>query len=162
MPDISKYAIYMVIAAVIIGISKFFDVLLWVRNGAELSTHIRKDLFTNMMKSEVTFFDVNPIGGILTLLSEDAQMVQDSFGHMKGTQIQNISQFISGITLAYFYNWRLALIATAVLPIIGGTVACFIPGVIRNSTLRFQFLSKSMTIAEETLSSIRTVRSFNR
>jgi len=162
MPDIEKYALYMAGIAVIAGIAKFFDVYLWIRVGSELSTQIRKDLFMNMMKSEVTFFDVNPIGGILTLLSEDAQMVQDSFGHVKGTQIANLAQFLVGISLAYIYSWKLALIATGTLPVIGLAVFIFIPGIMKHSSIRFQHLGKSMTIAEETLSSIRTVRGYNR
>ena len=114
------------------------------------------------MMSEVTFFDVTPIGGILTLLSEDAQMVQDAFGTIKGTQIENIAKFITGIVLAFVYSWKLALVSCAVIPVCSIAIMIFMPFIIKRSTLRFAVLAKSMTIAEETLSSIHTVRGFNR
>ena len=159
---IADYSLWVFSIAMIQGVAKFFQAFCWIRLGAKLSTHIKRELFKNMMKSEVTFFDVNPIGGILTLLSEDAQMVQDAFGTIKGTQISNISQFLCGIIFAYAYSWKIALVATAVLPVVGVIIMLFMPKILHYSTLKFNVLSKAMTIAEETLSSIRTVRGFNR
>ena len=144
------------------GFFKFLDTLLWIRIGSVLSVRIRHELFQNMMRSEVSFFDVNPVGGILTLLSEDAQLVQDAFGSTKGTQISNLAQFLTGIILAYVYSWRLALIATATIPVMFIVIGMFIPKVVKLSAVKFKHLSASMTIAEEALASIRTVKTFNR
>ncbi|EAX95163.1 ABC transporter family protein [Trichomonas vaginalis G3] len=144
------------------ALCKFFDQYAWIRIGAEVSGRIRRDLFRSMMQNDVTFFDTNPIGGILTLLSEDSQQVQQAFGTEKGTQISNLAQFITGIVFAYVYSWKLALIATAIIPVAGIFMAFFMPAVIKEASRRFLSLSKSMTIAEETLSSVRTVRGFNR
>lgn len=162
LPDISFYCIWVTVIAGIAGIAKFFQTFCWIRLGARLSTKIRRDLFKNMMMSEVTFFDVTPIGGILTLLSEDAQMVQDAFGTIKGMQIENVAKFITGIILAFVYSWKLALVSCAVIPVCMIAIMIFMPFILKRSTTRFAVLAKSMTIAEETLSSIRTVRGFNR
>jgi ABC-type multidrug transport system fused ATPase/permease subunit len=115
-----------------------------------------------MMKSEVSFFDVTPIGGVLTLLSEDAQQVQDAFGTTKGNQLQGVAQFLTGIILAFVYSWKMALISMATVPAIGIAFLIFNPGITKQSAQQFTYTSNSMTIAEETLSSIRTVRGFNR
>jgi ABC-type bacteriocin/lantibiotic exporter with double-glycine peptidase domain len=115
-----------------------------------------------MMKSEVTFVDVNAIGGILTSLSEDRQLVQASFGTTKGLQIQNLGQFLAGILAAYVYNWRIALIATATIPLIFFSVFILVPAILKRSASKFQHVGASTTIAEEALSAIRTVKTFNR
>lgn len=162
MHTISTYSWYMAIIAIGMGICKFFDTFCWIRLGSFCSTQMKYDLFRNMMQSEVAFFDVNPIGNILTLLSEDAQSVQDAFGTTKGAQFGAVGQFLIGIILAYVYSWRLALVATATIPLLFVLLLSVMPGIIKNSTLRFQCVAESMTIAEETLSSIRTVRGFNR
>lgn len=153
---------YMCIVAIGSGIMKFLDTFFWIRLGSSVSTKLKHDLFQNMMKSEVSFFDINPIGNILTLLSEDAQSVQDAFGTTKGTQIMSLGQFLAGIILAYVYSWRLALIATATIPLIFILLIIVMPPIIKNAAIRFEHVAVSMTIAEETLSSIRTVRGFNR
>lgn len=49
-------------------------------------------MFTNLMKSEIAFFDVTPIGNILNLLSEDAESIELAFGTAKATQFQAIVQ----------------------------------------------------------------------
>lgn len=148
--------------AVFVGICKFCDIFLWIRNGAKLSSDLRRNLFLAMMKSEVTFFDTTPIGGVLTMLSEDAQQVQDAFGTTKSTQIACLGQFLSGIILAFVYSWQMALVAVAIIPILGIVVFIMVPPIVKHTGLRFKYLQEGMTIAEETLSSIRTVRGFNR
>lgn len=160
--DIMYLSLYLLIVAVVSGVCKFFDALLWIRAGANLSTKIRRNLFNTMMRSEVAFFDVNPIGGILTLLSEDSQLVQEAFGTTKGTQVSNLSQFVVGILMAFIYSWKLALVATASIPVIAIVLVCFMPGIIKNATAKFQCVAQSMTIAEETLAAIRTVKGVNK
>ena len=123
---------------------------------------MRDNLFTSMMKDDVAFFDENSIGGILTLLSEDSQIVQEAFGSTKGTQIGNLAQFLMGLIMCYVYSWKLALIATALIPfsvVIISTFSCCID---RHVIRKFMYVANSMTIAEETLAAIRTVRGFNR
>ena len=162
LDDIEFYCLMIFIIAIIAGIAKFLEVFCWIRIGNKLSTKIRRDLFGNMMHSDVTFFDVNPIGGILTLLSEDAQIVQDAFGPVKGAQISNIVQFICSIILSYVYSWKIALVATAVLPLVAIIILIFSPLIGKNSQMRFFHLSQAMTIVEETFSAARVVKSFNK
>lgn len=143
------------------GICKFFDSFLWIRIGSFLSVKIRKELFTNMMKSDVTFFDVTPIGGILTLLAEDAQTVQDSFGTLKGLQMTSIFQFLGGIIMSFAYCWKMALVSLCAFPAISIVMLIFFPLIRKHAALKFKHVGESMTIAEETLGSVRTVRGFN-
>lgn len=160
--DVMELSLYLLIVAVVSGISKFFDAFLWIRAGANLSTKVRRNLFNTMMRSEVAFFDVNPIGGILTLLSEDSQLVQEAFGTTKGTQVSNVAQFIVGLLMAFIYSWKLALVALASIPVIAIVLLCFMPGIVRHATAKFQCVAQSMTIAEETLAAIRTVKGVNK
>jgi ABC-type multidrug transport system fused ATPase/permease subunit len=77
------FALFMFGIAVGCGIFKYVATLLWVTAGSQIAVGLRNQLFGSMMRSEVEYFDRNPIGGILTLLSEDARSVQDAFGLVK-------------------------------------------------------------------------------
>ena len=156
------YAMIMLGISVFIGICKYVDSYCWMQCGSELSISIRKELFSKLMKTEITFFDINPIGGILTLLSEDAQKVQDSFGPTKGTQIANLATFLGGVIGTYVYNWKIGLIFTASLFVIIVFVMLLFPCIGKQMQKKFMYLESEMTIAEESISSIRIVRSFNR
>lgn len=156
------YSMILLGMSILIGILKYIDTYCWMQCGSELSILIRKDLYNKLMMTEVTFFDINPIGGILTLLSEDAQKVQDSFGPTKGTQISNLATFFGGIIGTFVYSWKIGLIFIASLALIFVFMMIFFPFMEKQMKLKFKYLTSEMTIAEESISSIRTVRSFNR
>ncbi|KAK8860440.1 hypothetical protein M9Y10_012105 [Tritrichomonas musculus] len=162
MKDILHAVLKMIGVAVASGVCRFFDSFFWVRIGSKLSNRLKRDLFTNMMRSEVTFFDIHPIGSILTVLSEDAQDVENAFGQIKGTQFQNVGQFLMGVIMAFTKSWKLALISLCTVPLMFIVTACCIPGIIKQAMIKFKFVAQSMTIAEETLSAIRTVKGCNR
>ncbi|KAH0788068.1 ABC transporter family protein [Histomonas meleagridis] len=156
--QIKKMAI--VVAAMVI--LQFFITMLWTRIGSRVIVNIKTTMFTNMMMSDVVFFDVKPVGEILTLLSEDAESVELAFGKVKGVQATAFSQGIVGLIFAFVKGWDIALIALICVPLIAILLGIIIPSIIRNSDKKFQYTSKSITIAEETLAAVRTVRIFNR
>lgn len=162
MTIISTYSWYLAIVSVGSGLMKFFADLLWTRLGSYCSTKLRHDLFQSMMRNDVSFFDTNPIGSILTLLGEDTQHVQNSFGSIKGNQIGYVSQFLVGIILAYIYSWRMAIVATCIVPCMLLVLIIVLPSLTKNGIEKFKHVTSSITIADETLSSIRTVRGFNK
>lgn len=144
------------------AVCNFFMMLLWIRIGSRLMIRLKDGLFSNLMHSEISFFDATPIGTILTLLSEDSESVQLSFGRVKGVQIATISQGIVGIIMGLVRCWQVSLISLIPIPIIGLILLAIVPSIMKNSAEKFKHVSDSMTIAEETLGAIRTVRGFNR
>ena len=162
LPNIKTWCYWVIVIGVIDAICSFFSSFLWIRVGSQFTIRLKNDMFTNLMKSEVGYFDVTPIGDILTLLGEDAQMVQDAFGTTKGNQFKCFGQFLSGIILCYVYSWKLALIATCLFPYIILVIMLVSRCIDRHINLKFYYVAETMTIAEETLASIRTVRGFNR
>ena len=162
MPGTETQLKYIAICVACMAVFFFFQVLLWIRVGSRLTIRMKNGLFLNMMKSEIAFFDVNPIGGILTLLSEDAESVQLAFGRVKGVQIGAISQGIVGVIMGLTKRWEVSLISLIPVPVVGLILLAMIPSIMRHSTRKFRYVSESMTIAEETLSAVRTVRGFNR
>jgi ABC-type multidrug transport system fused ATPase/permease subunit len=162
MPAIWDSVTILIIAAVVAMFAKFFDTFFWIRIGSYLSTRLKEELFVNMMRSDVLFFDVNPIGGILTMLSEDAQQVEDAFGQMKGSQITSLAQFVIGIIMAFTTDWRMAFIGLCSIPLVAIVMVFLMPAIVRDSRLKFTHTSAAITIAEETISSIRTVKGCNR
>jgi ABC-type multidrug transport system fused ATPase/permease subunit len=104
MGTIWNETVSLIIVAVVAIVMKFFDTFFWIRIVSYLSTRLKKGLFVNMMRSDVTFFDVNRIGSILTPLSEDVQQVEDAFGQIKGAQLTNMGQSIMGVCMAFAYD----------------------------------------------------------
>ena len=161
MPDIEWYCVAMAVVAVVSAICKYIDTICWVQAGSSLSVKLRTELFNKMMKCDVSFFDSKSIGEIITLLSEDAKTIQNAFGTNKSKQIQNIATFLSGIILTFIYTWKIGLIFLAACFLTPLVSIPFIPGIKRNSIQKYLHSSNMITIAQESISSIRTVRSYN-
>ena len=162
LPAIIKWCWWLVLVGFITGISKFLSIFAWIRIGSRFTAKLKDKLFTNMMKNDVGFFDVDSIGSLLTLLNEDAQLVQEAFGSTKTQQLGNVTQFALSIILTYVYSWKLALVATGCVPIFVIMIYSFSQCIDRHVIRKFIYVSESMTIAEETLAAVRTVRGFNR
>ncbi|OHT11401.1 ATP-binding cassette sub-family B member 10, mitochondrial [Tritrichomonas foetus] len=161
MKEIIDNCIYLIDVALALGIFKCISTYIWGVSGSNFANELKSGMFESMMKSEVTFFDTNPVGGLLSLLSEDSQFVESAFGSMKGSQIQNLGQFVIGLILAYVYAWKLALIATVVIPVSIVIINFFSKFVNQHVEIQFGYIAESVTIAEESFSAIRTVRGFN-
>lgn len=162
MHKIFIYSMVMIGLSAFIGICKYIESYCWMQCGSELAIKIRIELFNKLMQSDVFFFDMNPIGGLLNLLSEDTQLVQESFGPVKGIQIANISTFIGGIIGSFVYSWKIGLIFVASFALIGIVMLLFMPFIGKAMGMKFFFLGREMTMAQEALTSFRTIRSFNR
>ena len=99
--------LYVTIAAMVCrGISS----LLWIRVGSRISTKIRDEIFTHIMQYDVAFYDQHSIGGLLTIIGEDASVIQECFGATKGLQLQLLGQFLIGWICCMVYSWKLGLI----------------------------------------------------
>ena len=161
MPKITKCILWQLGITLLCGITRFVSSFVWIRVGAHISVTIRDQLFSHFMRDDITFFDVNQIGALLTVLSEDTAVIQECFGSTKAQQFQFFGQYLIGVILIFVYSWKVGLIFLCLTPVVIIIMLSFHPHIAHNAIIRFKHIAASMTIAEETLSSIRTVRSFN-
>ena len=159
--NISLQLIYMTIVTIFVAICKFVDSLLWSRVGSKISTKIKDEIFTHIMTFDVAFYDTHSIGSLLTVLGEDSAVIQECFGTSKGLQVQNLGQFLVGWILTMVYSWKLGLIMLCIVPVVVVLMLIFHPYIDKCGRISFIYTAKSVTIADETISAIRTVRGFN-
>ena len=159
---VSWQCILMLIITIVVTICKFFASTLWIRVGARVSSQIKNEIFTNIMQYDVAFYDTHSIGSLLTILGEDTAVIQECFGATKGLQLQQLGQFIVGWILLMVYSWKMGLIMLCLVPVVIIIMRIFHPFIDYNAKRRFRYISNSITIAEETISAIRTVRGYNR
>lgn len=162
MPDVVRVTKHLAIVCAVQAALMFFDTLIWTMVGTRVENRMKIDMYTNLMKSEVSYFDITPVGNILTLLSEDAEAIEIAFGNVKATQFAAVVQGISGLVFALVRKWDVALISIAFVPVVIIALLICVPFILKHSAIKFKNVSESMTIAEETLGAIRTVRGFTR
>ena len=94
--------------------------------GDDITKKIRMDTYRKILKMPVAWFDIprNNGGSLASRLSTDCQLVNTVTTTTISITVQNISTLISGIVIAFLFEWRTALVALGMMPflIISGII----------------------------------------
>lgn len=130
----------------------------------QLVHRVRSQAFRAMLRQDLSFFDKeeNTAGGLTAFLSSETAQVALMSGVTLGTILIIATTLVAAVALALSFAWKLALVCTAVMPII---VAC---GFFRFWILaRLQMQAKASyqscaSYASDSISAIQTVASLTR
>ena len=93
--------------------------------GQRIMQDIRLELFQRMQSQGVSFFDRHPVGRLVTRVTNDIENLNEMFKSVMVTVFKDVF-ILTGILIILLYlNWRLALVAFALLPIIFGLALLF-------------------------------------
>ncbi|EFH44464.1 hypothetical protein ARALYDRAFT_355242 [Arabidopsis lyrata subsp. lyrata] len=130
--------------------------------GGKLIKRIRWMTFDKVLHQEISWFDntSNSSGAIGARLSTDASTVRSLVGDALAMIVGSITNVTAGLVIAFVANWMLALIVLAISPIIfiqGYLQTKFLSGFSEDAKMKYEEASQ---IANDAVSSIRTVASF--
>lgn len=122
----------------------------------------RKLFITGVLRNEIAWFEKpeNSIGSLTSRITNDTTMVKTIISHRMSVILQCISSILIATTVSMVVNWRMGLVAWAVMPchFIGGLVqAKAAKGFADDSAAAH---SELVTIVTESTTNIRTVASF--
>ncbi|CAM0957374.1 unnamed protein product [Alopecurus aequalis] len=130
--------------------------------GGKLVERIRSLSFERVVHQDISWFDnpSNASGTIGARLSVDASNIRRLVGDSLALMIRSTVTVLAGFIIAIVSNWRLALIATVVLPL-GGLQGFlqikFLEGFSSDAKVMYE---EATQVANDAVSSIRTVASF--
>ncbi|KAK7381342.1 hypothetical protein VNO78_33967 [Psophocarpus tetragonolobus] len=140
----------------------FLEGYCWTRTGERQAARMRVRYLKAVLRQEVAYFDlhVTSTSEVITSVSNDSLVIQDVLGEKVPNFVMNASMFVGSYIVAFAVLWRLALVGfpfVALLVIPGFMYGRTLMGLA--SKIREEF-NKAGTIAEQAISSIRTVYSF--
>lgn len=142
------------------SIVSFFRVVLFARVTENAMANIRTDLYQRMISLPLTFFDKNRAGELVSRISNDVSILQDTLSVTLAELIRQTIILIVGITLIFFTATSLSIFMLATFPVIVG-LAMFFGRFIRKQSRKTQDkLADANTIVEETIQSIHAVKAF--
>ena len=141
---------------------EFIQVYLMQWIGQKLMFDLRRDIFRHMQRMHVGFFDVHPVGRLVTRLTSDVDAINDMFTAGVLAIVDDFFNLILMATLMLTINWRLALLAFAVLPLIFVVTRIFRDSV-RESYRRVRTaIARINSFTQEHISGMSVVQLFNR
>ncbi|CAM9813320.1 unnamed protein product [Ascophyllum nodosum] len=128
--------------------------------GGSVNVRIRRKLFESLVSQEIGFFDNTKTGDLSSRLSNDCTKVGDQVTLNVNVFLRNLVMVLATLLFMFYLSWRLSLVAFVSVPTIV-VVSRYYGVYIRElSKLSQDKLAEAGTVAEESLSSMPTVRSF--
>ncbi|XP_059135784.1 ATP-binding cassette sub-family B member 5 isoform X3 [Peromyscus eremicus] len=144
-------------AALIFG---YIQISFWVITAARQTTRIRKQFFHSILAQDISWFDGSDVCELNTRMAGDINKICDGIGDKIALLFQNMSGFSIGLVMSLMKSWKLSLVVLSTSPAIMVSSAVCSRMVISLTSKELEAYSKAGAVAEEVLSSIRTVTAF--
>ncbi|NRD49379.1 ATP-binding cassette domain-containing protein [Corallococcus exiguus] len=157
---IDKAALVMLAVFLVQGVATAVRFYLFTNAGERVVMRLRHDFFRRLMDQEVAFFDTHRTGELTSRLASDTTVLQNTVSANISMGLRNAVQALGGIVLLFYTSPSLTFLMLAIVPVVavGGMVyGRRVRGLSRNVQ---DALAKASEVAEESLSGMRTVRSF--
>ena len=141
---------------------QFVQVYLMQWIGQKIMFDLRREIFRHMQRLHVGFFDVNPVGRLVTRLTSDVDAVNDMFTDGVLAIVNDFFMLTIMAVVMIAICWWLALLAFAVLPLILIVTRIFRDHV-RESYRRVRIaIARINSFTQEHISGMSVVQLFNR
>jgi len=144
------------------GFIQFFYIYLSTWIGQHVIQDLRAKIFKHILSLKMKYFDNTPIGTLVTRSVSDIETIADIFSQGLLVIIAELLKLVVVITMMFYTDWRLAIIAMLTIPILLVATAWFK----RNIKASFQDVREQVsqlnTFVQEHIVGMNIVQIFNR
>jgi ATP-binding cassette subfamily B multidrug efflux pump len=130
--------------------------------GQRVMYDLRIQIFTHLQRLSIPYFDRNPVGRLMTRVTSDVETLNELFSSGLVTVFGDVFTLIAIMVVMLITDWRLALVAFGVVPLV------FVAATIFRRRVRDAFrdirvrLARINSFLQEHLGGMRVVQLFNR
>ncbi|KAK3887408.1 hypothetical protein Pcinc_008524 [Petrolisthes cinctipes] len=121
---------------------------------------LRGKFLKSILRQEIGWFDTHQTNDFASRVTEDLNKMQEGIGEKVGMFAFFMTIFVASIINAFIHGWELTLIILSAFPVLGITTGVIAKIQSNLSSLELKEYARAGSIAEEVLSSVRTVLSF--
>ncbi len=130
--------------------------------GQQVMYDMRKQLFAHLQRLQMSFFDRNPVGRLVTRVTTDVDVLNDLFASGVVALIGDVFSLFSIVVVMLKLDWKLALLTFSVLPVIVLVTAAFRKAV-RDSYRRIRVaIARINAYLQEHITGMAVSQLFNR
>lgn len=158
--DINSIAFMLLGILLIQSVFSFFRVWLFAKVSERSMRDIRIALYRQLVQLPMTFFDKRRTGELISRITADVSMLQDTFSTTLAELFRQIITLLAGVVFLMLTTPKLTLFMLATFPILVIIAMVFGKFIRKLSKQAQDELAAANVIVEETLQSIITVKSF--
>ncbi|HYE72390.1 MAG TPA: ABC transporter ATP-binding protein [Blastocatellia bacterium] len=153
--------LYLLSNVITLAIGYFQDVLL-NNIGQHVMYDLRDEIFRKLQSIEVSFYDQNPVGRLMTRLTTDVDSLNELFTSGLVEVLGDIILIIGALSMMFYYNWKLAIVSLVVVPLLFLATAWFQRGARVGFRMVRTKIARLNAFTQEHIAGAQTVQLFNR
>ncbi len=118
MEGVINVAVLYLISALAMFVLVYIQTMLLQYAGQKIIFKLRLDLFSKIQSLSIAFYNKNPIGRLVTRITNDTETLNELFTNVIVDSIKSIVMLIGVIITMLMFNQQLALITFSVIPFI--------------------------------------------
>ncbi len=135
----------------------------WLELASQYAAYdMRNDLFEHIGRLSFSYHDQVQTGQVMTRITNDVDQVRLFMGNGFVQIVSAVLMLVGSATILLIMNWRLALVALAIVPLVSVVFVLFFRAVGPRFRAVQQKLGVLNTVLQETLAGIRVVKAFAR
>ena len=104
------------------GVSTYIHTVVMNKIGQSIVADIQRDLFTHFMKLDLSFYHANPSGQLISRVINDVSVMRIAVSETTAAFGKSLLTLIFLVGVMLYQDWKLSMMAFAVMPIASGTV----------------------------------------
>lgn len=140
----------------------YFQTLLLNTIGQRVMFDLRQQIFTKLQSIELSFYDRNPVGRLITRLTTDVDSLNELFTSGVVEVLGDLVLIAGALVMMFYFNWRLALVSLLVVPLLIAATAWFRRGAREGFREVRTKIARLNAFTQEHLSGAQVVQLFNR
>ena len=155
-------AVAYVVSLVLAFVLSYAQTLLTTWLGQRIMYDLRRETFHHLQRLGLSFFDRNPVGRLMTRVTNDVETLNEFFSSGIVTVFGDIFTLVFIVGAMFALDWRLALVTLAVMPLVVG-VAFFFRGRIRDAAREIRIrLARINAFLQERITGVTILQLFGR
>ena len=137
---------------------------LWMlqKLGQDIILEIRQQLFRHIHSLSLRFFDITPVGRIVTRVTNDVETLNELFCTILVTMVKNAVLILGYAGVMLYLNWKLALVSFILLPLVVYLTRLFTKLYRTTHRITRTKVSALNTYLSENLSAMKLIQVFHR
>jgi len=154
------FAVALLLLAMIKGAAEYVGSILIQHVGLSAVTDLRNEVYAEVVQQPIGFFQHHPVGRVMSAVISDIEQMRSAFSDWFAELFRQAFALVAFVGVLLVINWRMALGAAILIPIVVLPVGKFGRKIRRSSEKSRSRLADLSHILQETITGNRVVKAF--
>ncbi len=162
LEGLNELAMLYLIVLVVAFVAEYTQTWTMQLTGQRIMFDLRMAIYGHLQRLDLAFYDRNPVGRLMTRVTSDVDVLNDLFTSGVVTVFGDVFALAGIMVMMLWMNWRLALVAFAVLPLVLLVTQWFRRNVRDSYRVVRGWIARINAFLQENITGMTTVQLFRR